>query len=290
MRQLFFMNEKKVNPTFKEWVVQAEAALKDTFEAFLITPIQRPPRYQLLLKELIKYTDETSPEKDFLSKLLQLIILEIARVDKGATIFEEGVKMAEIQSRIIDFEVMKTGRRFYAQCECQKQSRKKKEERHLIMFSDLLLVCETTTFGKLKINKKYTSGEYVIQPYPDQDNFINAIDIKHTTKSFRCDLPDISQKRKFLQAFEELLKDKELDLNVLIRSEYSPIWIPDELEPACSICQSKFTMIKRRHHCRQCGRVVCKDCWSVKAPSADIPSKLCKDCFAAYTSPPCTLR
>ncbi|CAM9842929.1 unnamed protein product, partial [Choristocarpus tenellus] len=28
----------------------------------------------------------------------------------------------------------------------------------------------------------------------------------------------------------------------------------------CSVCRSEFSMVKRRHHCRFCGRVVCDDC------------------------------
>lgn len=36
----------------------------------------------------------------------------------------------------------------------------------------------------------------------------------------------------------------------------APYWIPDNDALMCMICQVKFTMWKRRHHCRACGKVI----------------------------------
>lgn len=34
-----------------------------------------------------------------------------------------------------------------------------------------------------------------------------------------------------------------------------PFWVPDADAPCCMQCDLKFTVIKRRHHCRACGKV-----------------------------------
>jgi hypothetical protein len=53
----------------------------------------------------------------------------------------------------------------------------------------------------------------------------------------------------------------------------------------CECCGVKFTMVKRRHHCRRCGKCVCVDC-APKANTRPIPEwdlkdpvRHCKDCF-----------
>lgn len=35
----------------------------------------------------------------------------------------------------------------------------------------------------------------------------------------------------------------------------APLWIPDSEAISCLHCDMKFTMLKRRHHCRACGLV-----------------------------------
>lgn len=34
-----------------------------------------------------------------------------------------------------------------------------------------------------------------------------------------------------------------------------PTWVPDELAPQCMSCSASFTVVRRRHHCRNCGKV-----------------------------------
>lgn len=43
-----------------------------------------------------------------------------------------------------------------------------------------------------------------------------------------------------------------------------PIWIPDIEALNCLHCDMKFTVIKRRHHCRACGLVLCSRCCNAK--------------------------
>ncbi|XP_044261066.1 zinc finger FYVE domain-containing protein 16 [Tribolium madens] len=44
----------------------------------------------------------------------------------------------------------------------------------------------------------------------------------------------------------------------------APVWIPDSEATNCQHCDTKFTVIKRRHHCRACGQVLCSKCCNLK--------------------------
>ena len=67
----------------------------------------------------------------------------------------------------------------------------------------------------------------------------------------------------------------------------APFWIPDETAPKCQECGVKFTVIKRRHHCRACGRVLCSTCCHDKAPLQYMDYKearVCATCLQLLNS------
>jgi MAD (mothers against decapentaplegic) interacting protein len=43
-----------------------------------------------------------------------------------------------------------------------------------------------------------------------------------------------------------------------------PYWIPDTMTNQCMQCDQKFSLIKRRHHCRACGLLLCANCCNEK--------------------------
>jgi hypothetical protein len=45
------------------------------------------------------------------------------------------------------------------------------------------------------------------------------------------------------------------------RSEQRTVcWQPDESSSNCVICEKGFNLIRRRHHCRACGKLICDSC------------------------------
>jgi hypothetical protein len=43
-----------------------------------------------------------------------------------------------------------------------------------------------------------------------------------------------------------------------------PVWEPDNASSRCRLCRQDFSFINRRHHCRKCGRLVCKTCSTIR--------------------------
>lgn len=64
-------------------------------------------------------------------------------------------------------------------------------------------------------------------------------------------------------------------------------WESNRASTGCTLCQSRFTLINRRHHCRNCGSLVCGSCSSNKAKIFDAnarqlaedPQRVCDPCF-----------
>ncbi|XP_036436406.1 myotubularin-related protein 4 isoform X6 [Colossoma macropomum] len=60
-------------------------------------------------------------------------------------------------------------------------------------------------------------------------------------------------------------------------------WVPDHMASHCFNCDCEFWIAKRRHHCRNCGNVFCKDCCHLKLPIPDQqlydPVLVCNSCY-----------
>nr|XP_026498796.1 lateral signaling target protein 2 homolog isoform X2 [Vanessa tameamea] len=67
------------------------------------------------------------------------------------------------------------------------------------------------------------------------------------------------------------------------RVERAPEWVPDIAAPACMRCLAHFTAFRRRHHCRNCGKVFCASCSSNSIPLPRYgqmkPVRVCDECF-----------
>eukprot|EP01083_Nonionella_stella_P058721 153756_1 len=58
-------------------------------------------------------------------------------------------------------------------------------------------------------------------------------------------------------------------------------WESDAERTRCPHCEQNFNILRRRHHCRQCGLVVCESCSSDKKylPKYDAKVRVCAKCF-----------
>lgn len=61
----------------------------------------------------------------------------------------------------------------------------------------------------------------------------------------------------------------------------APYWVPDNMTNNCMQCDQKFSLIKRRHHCRACGQLLCSSCCCFKAKLeylGDAEARICIQC------------
>jgi len=68
----------------------------------------------------------------------------------------------------------------------------------------------------------------------------------------------------------------------------APLWVPDISRNNCMVCEIAFSFVRRRHHCRGCGRLLCSDCsrWKIPMPNFGFfdPQKSCQECYKKFSS------
>ncbi|XP_035465245.1 lateral signaling target protein 2 homolog isoform X4 [Scophthalmus maximus] len=71
--------------------------------------------------------------------------------------------------------------------------------------------------------------------------------------------------------------------------EDPPDWVPDEACHSCIACKAPFTVIRRKHHCRSCGKIFCSRCSSHSAPLPRYgqvkPVRVCTHCYMFHVTP-----
>jgi hypothetical protein len=249
----------------------------------LIQPIQRPPRYRLLLQELIRALDPGA-DRQFFEEIHEEVCAAISRVDDEIGEYGELLLKTELDSKILEFDILAEPRRLFFSGPVTKFSRKFTEERYLAVFSDVLLVAEPAVLGlsrNLKVNKLYKSGEYNILPVEDCPPFLHAVDVRQQTKSFRVNMAKAEDKKAILEGFAKMKQDAGIKQGELEMKGFAPVWIPDDQAPVCMNCGNKFSVLLRRHHCRYCGDCVCRKCFKAKIVCPGLRAqehKVCPKC------------
>ncbi|XP_066901733.1 pleckstrin homology domain-containing family F member 2 isoform X4 [Halyomorpha halys] len=123
-----------------------------------------------------------------------------------------------------------------------KMCRKKPKARQFFLFNDILV------YGNIIINKKKYNKQHVIP------------------------LEEIK-----LESLEDEGRGKKA------AEVYAAVWVPDSEAHICMHCKkNQFTVLNRRHHCRNCGEVVCGPCSNKKfllPNQSSKPVRVCLNCF-----------
>lgn len=77
------------------------------------------------------------------------------------------------------------------------------------------------------------------------------------------------------------------EFNVPVVAPSKKSWVSDDGVSVCMCCnETRFSMLNRRHHCRRCGRVVCKPCSQYMTMIKKRQERTCKDCYQHLQSSP----
>ncbi|GLD97531.1 hypothetical protein PINS_up006221 [Pythium insidiosum] len=80
--------------------------------------------------------------------------------------------------------------------------------------------------------------------------------------------------------------EEQCDVLAVNQLCHRSLWVRDKERSNCSVCTLAFTRFRRRHHCRLCGDVACRDCiMRVDADVRGIGRKRVKACLVCIGTP-----
>eukprot|EP01083_Nonionella_stella_P160513 524873_1 len=273
-----------------------------TLESYLILPIQRMPRYELCLQEIIKWTGENHGDMKNLNECYE----SISRVNKQINIrmkeYETRQRVYEIEERIINlnnYRLVQPSRMFLKQGYLTKVARKKDTRYLFILFNDLLIYCSASKTimhsDKLILHQAIdiTDAYFRIEK-ADKHNH-NTFEIHSIEKSFLCYAGDNKEREEWIDAIQKCMDEirtrmdsmspssanamtSSSGFNVFMNAlhnerrvlETAPLFVPNEWSDECMMmgCKKKFNtlLLKKRNHCQYCGKLVCDTCCAHTLP------------------------
>eukprot|EP00049_Salpingoeca_infusionum_P012768 m.236905 g.236905 ORF g.236905 m.236905 type:complete len:914 (+) comp15267_c0_seq4:270-3011(+) len=274
--------------------------------AYLLQPVQRLTRIQLLLSDYIKYTPDDHFDYQRAKDALEQVCNVATEVNESIRQKENSQRMMEIQRRLVSVKVFNPYRRLLLEETLEKLCRKGPQERAVFLFSDMLMYAqENPLVDQLSYPRVIALEQLRAQPKELPEGYI-GLEILSKSKSFCLVFKDKTTRATWLTAINKAkdalhaLKDKRQSviapnqprqrLETMSPDTFgavAPVWVPDNQVSMCKHCRAEFNVFKRRHHCRGCGSIVCGTCSSHSIPLSYLKGELgrvCLACFDTYNS------
>jgi len=267
-----------------------------TLEMHLITPVQRLLRYTLLFKDYLAHTKPDSDEAAASKELLDALQKCANTVNENVKRKQNIVKCRKIRKSFgttIPYnigELITADHLFIREGNLRKLGKKKKRVRCFWLFSDCLVYGSQISQGYAFCHYFPLSRLRVKSIADEEGGICNAFQIITPEKSFTvvaesagekdCWIDDIA-KNLGMKGKEDVMQDS-FTSGHNVESGDAPVWLPDREAPHCMICGSQFSVIKRRHHCRNCGKIICSGCTKehiVRGFDPNKPELVCKFCY-----------
>ncbi|XP_057365372.1 FYVE, RhoGEF and PH domain-containing protein 5-like [Daphnia carinata] len=270
---------------------------------YMLKPVQRLPQYRLLLEVYLRHLNENSP--DYHDTLVALkVVTDVAEHANNSMKQEDNFqRLIHLQSRLGNCEIIKPGRYIIKEGELDKVSRKMLQPRYFILLNDCLLYtsylsspspnCSLKLHHELPLSRM----EVHLPSVSATEENANEFNVISTARSFTLAASSMHARNEWMCALSEAISELQSKQSTfpskmptdngefrLRLGQQAPVWIPDSRVTMCQLCTAAFSITFRRHHCRACGKVVCRSCSTQKAGLEYLKfrsARVCDDCFQA---------
>ncbi|KAJ8261907.1 hypothetical protein GJAV_G00159830 [Gymnothorax javanicus] len=314
------------SPQFKAVILEIqsqEACGNLTLQHHMLEPVQRVPRYEMLLKDYLKKLPQDDPDRRDAEKSLEIIAMAATHSNSAIRKSENLKKLLEIYVMLGEEEdIVNASNEFIKEGHILKLAARNTSamDRYLFLFNNMLLYC-VPKFSL--VGQKYTmrtrigiEGMKVVET--QNEVYPHTFQVSGKERTLELQASSEQDKEGWIKAFQETIaifhqkndtfksasREAEESSGSLTASvtgsvtgsatggvapeelgKRAPRWIRDNEVTMCMKCKEPFNAItRRRHHCRACGNVVCWRCSDNKAPLEYDSYRVNKVCKDCFAS------
>uniref|UniRef100_UPI003AB0906D FYVE, RhoGEF and PH domain-containing protein 1 n=1 Tax=Centroberyx gerrardi TaxID=166262 RepID=UPI003AB0906D len=294
-----------------------------TLQHHMLEPVQRIPRYELLLKDYLHRLPEEDPDHRDAQKSLELIATAAEHSNAAIRKMERMRKLLKVYELLGGEEdIVNPTNELIKEGHILKLSNKNgtSQDRYLILFNDRLLYCvpklrligqkfgvraridvdgmelkETSSVAVPRtflVSGKQRSLELQARTEEEKKDWIQAIQAtiqrhEQTVESFRhlnCSLRDDESTPPHSPVTHTHTR-LSVSQSCVELGKRAPTPIREKEVTLCMKCQEPFNSItKRRHHCKACGHVVCGKCSEFRARLSYDNNRTNRVCVDCYAT------
>ncbi|XP_053517543.1 FYVE, RhoGEF and PH domain-containing protein 4 isoform X2 [Artibeus jamaicensis] len=276
-----------------------------TLQHHMLEPVQRIPRYEMLLKDYLRKLPPDSPDWNDAKKSLEIISTAASHSNSAIRKMENLKKLLEIYEMLGEEEdIVNPSNELIKEGQILKLAARNTsaQERYLFLFNNMLLYC-VPRFSL--VGSKFTvrtrvgiDGMQIVETHNEE--YPHTFQVSGKERTLELQASSEQDKEEWIKALQETIdafhqrhetfrnaiakdNDSQSEVSTAELGKRAPRWIRDNEVTMCMKCKESFNALtRRRHHCRACGHVVCWKCSDYKAQleyDGGKLSKVCKDCY-----------
>ncbi|KAJ7332929.1 hypothetical protein JRQ81_015109 [Phrynocephalus forsythii] len=283
-----------------------------TLQHHMLEPIQRIPRYELLLKDYIQKLPLESPDRQDAQKALEMIFTAAKHCNAAIAEMERLQNLWEVYRRLgLEDDISDPSNELIKEGPVQKISFRHNitMEKYIFLFNNVLLYCAPKVIqvgAEFQVRSRMDVEGMKVRELNDTQ-FPHAFVVSGKQRTIELQTRSQEEMNAWIEAIQSAIDKKEKsresfktaihgseagiqDSNQCQSEELgkrAPQWVRDKLVTMCMRCKEPFNAItRRRHHCRACGYVVCGRCSEYKAElqyDNNGPKRVCVQCFTYLT-------
>ncbi|XP_074167156.1 FYVE, RhoGEF and PH domain-containing protein 2 isoform X1 [Sminthopsis crassicaudata] len=297
-------------PPFQEVIARiqnSEVSANLTLQHHMLEPVQRIPRYELLLKEYVEKLPPDAPDRADAQKALDMIFSAAQHSNAAISEMERLQNLWDVYQRLgLEDDIVDPSNELLQEGPIQKISFRHSStmERYLFLFNNMLLYCVPKVIqvgAQFQVRTRIDVAGMKVRELNDVE-FPHSFLVSGKQRTLELQAQSQEEMNTWIQACQQAidqigkryetfkaavqgpegdteehqLKSEELGIR-------APQWVRDKMVTMCMRCKTPFNALtRRRHHCRACGYVVCAKCSDYRARLKYDDNRLNRVCLECY--------